>query len=329
MQMSQRRVDFLRPRKERRVSHLMLAVAALFFSYHGLRAHAQDSQSRPPLAEAQSAGRAAAQEPNSAAAYTYADGSPAYYRNMHGAKREVFRRDPNIWVYTREVALRSGMPLEWASDELKGVAAAAFRMERDGAEEDCGWGGNPNACQPVYRCVLELYFDRQEHRLPWDAKRMVADFYWQDVSSAVHMLPAIGWVPEANGDVSRGNKKSPNYPELAVRQPFTDPETGDELFFNRLQVRAYDREIHGRYAFVRLDFGCDRGPVISKPLVLQLQNKRMVTKPGHKDSDKVFHEIYLPASWNRQTLVVGQQERKRNHEFYKKTWDELIKGERK
>ena len=167
---------------------------------------------------------AQAQMPESAQvqppAHTYVPGSPSYYRNTHGEKArvEVYRRDPNIWVYTPEHAKRAGMPLEWASDDLKGVAAAAFRLERDGAEEDCGWGGNLNACKPVYRCVLELYFDRQEHKLPWDMKRIVADFDWQQVSTAYHLLPAIGYVPEPNGDRSRSTRNSPNYPSLGARQ---------------------------------------------------------------------------------------------------------------
>lgn len=79
--------------------------------------------------------------------YTYAEGSPEYWRNTHSTRpgNFVFRRDPNIWVYTPEITKRVGMPLEWASDELKGVAAAAFRMERDGAEDDSGLWGNAEA----------------------------------------------------------------------------------------------------------------------------------------------------------------------------------------
>lgn len=75
------------------------------------------------------------------------------YERTHGSTPGVFRRDPNIWVMTPQVAERSGMPKAWASSELRGVAAAASRREPEGAEADCGFGGNKNACQPVVKCV--------------------------------------------------------------------------------------------------------------------------------------------------------------------------------
>lgn len=60
--------------------------------------------------------------------------SMSRYERTHGGTPGVFRRDPNVWVMTPEVAERSGMPKAWASSELKGVAAAAFRREPEGAE---------------------------------------------------------------------------------------------------------------------------------------------------------------------------------------------------
>lgn len=266
--------------------------------------------------------------------HTYAEGSPTYYRNTHGEDPKgvsVFRRDPNIWVYTPEFAKRAGMPLEWASDELKGVTAAAFRMERQGAEEDCGWGGNPNVCKPVIQCVLELYFDRQTQVLPWEPKRLVADYDWQTVSSAYHALPAIGWVPEPNGDLARGSKGSPNYPVLGSRQPYSNPLTGEELFFVAVEVRAvmrvlaYDREIHGRYAFVRLLNGCGRSIHLypnGETIHLQSRDKQLKT-------EKVFYEILLPAVWVKRVRELGEEKWKRDDQFYKQTSDNMNQGERK
>jgi hypothetical protein len=266
--------------------------------------------------------------------YTYAPGSPGYWRNTHGGSPQgvsVFRRDPNIWVYTPELAKRVGMPLEWASEELRGVTAAAYRMERDGAEEDCGWGQNPKACKPVMRCVLELYFDRQTQVLPWAAGRMVADFYWQDISTAVHLLPAVGFEPAANGDRSRGSEKSPNYPSLGARQPFSDPKTGEELFFaapngeGGMRVLAYDREIHGRYAFVRLADGCGRAKHLypnGERLQLQSRDKQFRTI-------KVFHEIFLPDAWIRRIRELDEENWQHDNEFYKKIWNNMNQGSKK
>ena len=267
--------------------------------------------------------------------YTYAPGSPTYWRNTHSTRpgNFVFRRDPNVWVYTPEVAQRVGMPLEWASAELKGVAAAAFRMERDGAEEDCGWGGNPKACKPLVRCVLELYFDRQAHPLPWAPNRQLADFDWQDVSTAYHFLPANGFEPTPNGDRSRSTRGSPNYPSLGVRQPFADPQTGEELMFEpgpdnpsgvRLggnRITAYDKEIHGRYTFVRVQKFCMDIPNLNaKGVTLQLQTR---------DGSKVFNQIFFPAKWTQRLIASGKTDKQQDEDFYKGIWNNLNTGERK
>jgi len=256
-----------------------------------------------------------AQEPGkTASAYTYAEGSPTYYRNIHGPSKGggfVYRRDPNIWVYTPEVAKRAGMPLEWASEELKGVAAAAFRLERDGAEEDCGWGGNPGACKPVVQCVLELYFDRQEHPLPWDKDALMVDIYQRGNGSSAH-LPIGPTLPN-----------EPRTRRGLSRQPFSDPQTGEELEFP-LRVIAYDREIHGRYTFVRLSLGCSRGIKV-QPMSLKLQaNESKAGKPA-----KVFHEVYLPADWYARVIEVAQKHWNRDNDFYKQTWDNMNKGAQK
>jgi hypothetical protein len=264
--------------------------------------------------------------------YTYAPGSPTYWRNTHSTRpgNFVFRRDPNVWVYRTEVAQRVGMPLEWASDELKGVAAAAFRMERDGAEEDCGWGGNPKACKPLVRCVLELYFDRQAHPLPWAPNRIVADFYWQDISTAYHFLPSTGWGPGPNGDVSRGVKSSPNYPDLS-RQPFADPQTGDELIFASIEsdsqkrVLAYDKEIHGRYAFVRLSDGCGRPAWMYKTGQLI----RLVSKENRNTNKSNYHDVFLPVRWVERIRELTTLNRQQDEEYYKGIWNNLNSGEKK
>ncbi|WP_310625402.1 hypothetical protein [Limnohabitans sp.] len=260
--------------------------------------------------------------------YTYAEGSPTYWRNMHSTRPNdfVFQRDPSVWVYTKEVAQRTGMPLEWASDELKGVAAAAFRMEPDSKGPNCGWGGNPKACKWDQQCVLELYFDRQAHVLPWDMRRQVADFYWQDVPTAFHFLPAQGYAPAPNGDKSRNTEGSPNYPSLG-RSPFTDPKTGEELGFagkgheGKSRVIAYDREMHSRYAFVRLDGGC----AISKrsfPNGDTVQLRRIKGLNVATDSP-VFHELHLPSSWTERVGQVTQSLQQQDHDFYKGIWNNI------
>lgn len=267
--------------------------------------------------------------------YTYAEGSPQYWRGLHSRSLgTVFRRDPHIWVVSPELAKKAGLPLEWASDELQGVAAAAYRMQPSG-DEDCGWGGNLAACKPIMQCTLDLYFDRQTQKLPWAPSRPVADFDWQDVSSAWHMLPALGAAPEANGDRSRSTQKSPNYPSLGARSPFADPKTGEELVWapeggptgmnGTRSVLAYDREMHGRYAYVRLDDSCGRTPgryTNGQILHLMALTEQRTIKGVH-------HQIHLPVSWVNRVREFAKSYEKQDFEFNQNIWKQINSGDSK
>jgi hypothetical protein len=246
------------------------------------------------------------------------------YEREHGGSGGVFRRDPNIWVYTTAVARDTGMPMEWASDELKGVVAAAFRREPEGAEQDCGWGGNKNACSPVMNCVLELYFDRTVQKLPWRDGSPVVDFNVDRATSVDHG----GFI--GIDRLTRVPSRKPNI--FFSRTPFTDPETGKDLYWQsvgarqgtgRLQTMAYDREIHGRYSYLKLNHGCGGHPFVNgQTLNLQLEDK-MTFKV-----DKVLYEIYLPAAWSSRAGEVVKQDREQEHNFYKGVWEGMPKGDK-
>ena len=164
--------------------------------------------------------------------------APSYYEQVHSYRpgKGTFLKDPNVWVLTPEFAERAGMPKEWASTELQGAEAVAFRYEQDGAEEECGWMGDPKRCAPVFQCVLEVYFDNDRQRLPWDQSRPITA-YDRSHSSVRHLfLPRIPYFPP--------DRK----PTINARSPFTDPATGKELRFNNL--RAIDpagRSFHAAY----------------------------------------------------------------------------------
>ncbi len=244
------------------------------------------------------------------------------YEREQGGSGGVFRRDPNIWVYTTQVARDMGMPMEWTSDELKGVVAAAFRREPEGAEQDCGWGGNKNACSPVMNCVLELYFDRTVQKLPWREGSPVVDFNAARATSADHG----GFI--GIDQVTRVPSRRPNI--YFSRTPFTDPETGKDLFWQsvgarqgtgRLQTMAYDREIHGRYSYLKLNHGCGGHPFAKgQTLHLQLEDK-MTFKV-----EKVLYEVFLPASYSARAAEVVKQDREQEHNFYKGVWEGMQKG---
>lgn len=249
------------------------------------------------------------------------------YVATHEGSRSVFRRDPNIWVLTPEVAERSGMPKEWASTELKGVAAAAFRRELEGAEQDCGFGGNKNACRPVTNCVLELYFDRNTHLLPWREGSPVADFDNWRGSSNYHRAFGGGKDP-VTGATARKNT-------LGIREPFADPSSGAGLFWwwtspvymagtGKSRVMAYDREIDGSFSYLKLETGCTGKDLNGEALALQLRDAR-------SNVIKQFHEIYLPASWTKRVDALSKSARQLDESFYKGVFESINakEGEKK
>lgn len=257
------------------------------------------------------------------------------YEAVHGGDGGVFRRDPNIWVYSSEVARMKGLPMEWASDELRGVAAAAFRREPDGAEQDCGWGGNKNACSPVMKCVLELYFDRTVQKLPWREGSPVVDFDTSDgFSSSIKHGQLWTFDP-----VTQSSGRKPSI--FSGRTPFTDPETGKDLFWDDAaspkfqvhpasdfipggyQVMAYDKEIHGRYSYLKLNHGCGGHPK-AQGVTLQLVSKLDMRKES-KDRQPLIR-IFLPAGWSSRAGEVVKQDREQEHNFYKGVWEGMPKG---
>ena len=71
---------------------------------------------------------------------------------------QSFFKDNNVWVYTPKFAETFGMPQEGVYPELKGIEAAAFRIEDTGYKL-CGMGGKAENCKDNYRCIIDIYID--------------------------------------------------------------------------------------------------------------------------------------------------------------------------
>jgi hypothetical protein len=88
-----------------------------------------------------------------------------------------------------------------------------------------------------------------------------------------------------------------------------------------LQTMAYDREIHGRYSYLKLNHGCGGHPFAKgQTLNLQLEDK-MTFKV-----EKVLYEVFLPASYSARAAEVVKQDREQEHNFYKGVWEGMQKG---
>lgn len=215
-----------------------------------------------------------------------------YYEQVHSYQpgKGTFYKDPNVWVLTPEFAERAGMPKEWASTELQGAEAVAFRYEQDGAEEECGWMGDPKRCAPVFQCVLEVYFDNAKHKLPWDENRPVTA-YDRSHSSARHLyLPRNPYLP--------ADRK----PTINARSPFTDPVSGRELRFNNLRAKAYDRDLYAGLSMVKLDLGGCHGlyRIMPKPgegHILELKESCDLDCYRNPPAKMIYHRVVLPYEW--------------------------------
>lgn len=86
--------------------------------------------------------------------------------------RQSFFKDNNIWIYNASFAEVFGMPSEAVYPNLKGIEAAAFRLE-DANYKLCGMGGKAENCIAVNRCVVDVYIDERKFPLPWATDQKV------------------------------------------------------------------------------------------------------------------------------------------------------------
>lgn len=98
----------------------------------------------------------------------YAQWTPKNYLMKTDPKHAKPRywKDPNVWVYTHEFAKRFAMLEKWATDELKGAQAIAYRIVFD-RDETCGWFNDMASCRHDYSCVMDIY-TKHDAGLPWE-----------------------------------------------------------------------------------------------------------------------------------------------------------------
>ena len=187
------------------------------------------------------------------------------------------------------------MPKEWASTELQGAEAVAFRYEQEGAEEECGWMGDPKRCAPIFHCVMEIYFDNTKHKLPWDT---VQPSWYDGSHSSVRHMGALSWMlPNSEEDKQKEIRR-----RLKLMAPFSDPVSGKELRFNNVRARAYDRELYGTLSLLKLDLGGCHGlyRIMPKPgegHVLEMKEACDLDCYRNPPSKTIYHRIALPYEW--------------------------------
>ena len=229
---------------------------------------------------------------------------------------QAFFKDNNVWVYNQKFADTFGMPPEDIYPELKGIEAAAFRIE-DMNYKLCGMGGKAENCMDKYRCVTDIYVDETKNRLPW-ATDQQAD--WDSIYNSTYWLrPVIKKVPP--GVIA-------NLVVAGEVRPFADPEThkeanyfqnadmpgNSELNYNFVEIYGYKRSVIAGLTMITLRYHCmDRNK--KKPTVtFRLESREEIFSPTLKR----FHEFQLPKVFGDKIEAKLQPRTASDVEYYKK-----------
>lgn len=254
------------------------------------------------------------------------NGSSQRYEINQTFDGQAYYKDNNIWVYTKEFADLFGMPAKYIED-VQGIAAAAFRIEDSGYQQ-CGFGGQDNACSKVEQCLIDLYFDESKTPLPWAS----------DIKSQwVPWYSSMRWMrPPDPKDLPFGGNLAVDPPSGILRTEgersaiiaFADPVTKRQAIFtsNRGDASAgpetvsggsialigYFRNYYRSLSVVNLQFGCL--PLTRSDLNIRLDAK----KNGAYDTPIAqFNRIYLPSGFIKRIKDFQTNQIARDAAFYR------------
>lgn len=236
---------------------------------------------------------------------------------------QAFYKDNNVWVYTKEFADLFGMPAKYIED-VQGVAAAAFRIE-DSSYQECGFGGQVNACRKVEQCLIDLYFDESKTPLPWAS----------DIKSQwVPWYASMRWLrPLEPKELPHGGNLAVEPPPGILRNEgvrsaiiaFADPVSkrqaiftsnkaasgDDEAISGSMALIGYFRNYYKSLSVVTLQFGC--GGSVRKPLNIRLDSKLAVMdKPIAR-----FNRLLLPEGFVQRIKNSQEANSARNAAFFR------------
>ena len=252
---------------------------------------------------------------------------PSTERNQSSQRYEInqtfdgraFFKDNNVWVYTKEFADLFGMPAKYIED-VQGIAAAAFRIE-DTSYQECGFGGQANACRKVEQCLIDLYFDESKTPLPWATE---IKSQWLPWNSSMRWLRTGQANPAHRAEVPNG--VIPNQTLKGALVAFANPVSkreaiftsnvsvsGDEEAISRAMATiGFTRDFYRTLSVVNLQFGC--GTSIRKPVNIRLDAKR---SGAFEPPIARFNRIVLPEGFVQRIKDLQQAQSDKNAIFYR------------
>ena len=239
--------------------------------------------------------------------------------------RSAYLKDNNVWVYDKEFADLFGMPAQYIED-VQGIAAAAFRIE-DTSYQECGFGGQADACKKVHQCLIDLYFDESKTPLPWASNIQSQWLPW---------YASMRWLRPLNPAEKPYGMSSPDTPPDIIRNEtlttpivaFADPVSKRQAIFtsNRGDAAAgeeevsggsmpligYTRDFYRKLSVVNLQFGC--GTVNRNRLNLRLDAKK---SGAYEAPIARFNKLVLPEGFVDRINTLQKSNSDRNAVFYR------------
>ena len=238
---------------------------------------------------------------------------------------QVYRKDNNVWVYTKGFADLFGMPQQYI-DEVQGIAAAAFRIE-DTSYQECGFGGKADACRKVEECLLDLYFDESRDPLPWATE--IKSQWKPSYSSMIWLRPLDVRVERPHGTLAI------EPPPGIIRNkrtngtfiPFADPVSkleaifttnagtaigGDDAVNQGLHLMGYMRDFYRNLSVVSLQFGCMTTSRKAVNIRLNAIRSGIYEEPVAK-----FNRVYLPPGFVQRLNERLKEQSDKNARFYR------------
>jgi hypothetical protein len=236
---------------------------------------------------------------------------------------QAFFKDNNTWVYTKEFSDLFGMPGEFI-DDVRGIEAAAFRIE-DSSYQECGFGGQPNACRRVEQCLVDMYFDESKTPLPWASRTQSEWLPWYS---------SMRWLRPLNKSEKPYGMTAPNAPSGVLRNEtlnspivaFADPVSKRQAIFtsNRgdstadeegvsgsMTVVGYTRAFYKSLSIVSVQFGCATSA--RKRINIRLDAKK---SGAYEVPVARFNRIVLPEDFVRRINDVQKIQSDKNATFY-------------
>lgn len=255
---------------------------------------------------------------------------PYTERQTYKEGQQAFDKDNNVWVYSPAFAKTFGMPPENIYSELKGIEAAAYRIEDPGYRL-CGMGGKEENCMTQYRCVTDVYIDESKYPLPWATDQM-AD--WHPKYSSVQWLERpgeIGAIPKAPENM---NYRDTGYSTL---HPFMDADTHEKVYvghngcapkhhksFCGEVVYGYKRKIIAGLTMISLNYGCMSRNSEHDDIVFGFRSI-VHDEIGRSTTLNIFHEFILPKVFERKIDARLREKQERDKAYYLQILNQLNK----